>query len=76
MRIGERDRHRLVMFLEAEADPGQRAPRTARAGEAIDPPTGLRPDLLSRRADVGHAVGGVVELVGPEAALRLLGDAA
>ncbi len=41
--------------------------------EAVDPAVGLAPDLGPGALDVGLAVGDVVELVGPDRAVRLLG---
>ena len=41
--------------------------------EAVDLALGLAPDLGAGAFEVGPAVGGIVELVGPDRAVRLLG---
>ena len=57
------------------AHAAQRAAAADRAGEAIDLALGLVPDLGTRGAVVAVAVGGIVELVGPDRAVRFgLGD--
>ena len=76
MRIAERNGNALVLFLEAEAHTGDRAAGARRAGEAVDPPVHLRPDLVGGTDDVRAAVGDIVELIGPDRPGRLLGDAA
>ena len=62
-------------------DAGQRAAGADRADEAVDLAAELVPDLLRRGLDMALAVGDVVELVGPDRAVRLraaelLGEAA
>src|SRR3546814_1927348 len=64
------------MLLQAKAGAGQRSARADRAGEAVNPPPRLCPDFGGGRLDMRKPVGGIVELIGPERARRLLGDAA
>lgn len=75
VRIGQRDADRLVLRLQTQADASDRPARPRRAGEAIDPLVHLPPQLFGGTDDVRVAIGGVVELVRPDRARRLLGDA-
>ena len=70
--VREADGYRGLALLERHADPGERAAGADGTDEAIDLAPGLFPDLGPRRLDVGLAVGHVVELVGPDRAVRLL----
>ena len=72
-RVGERDHDVRVALLERDADAGERAAGADRGDEAVDLAVGLAPDLGPGALDVGLAVGGIVELVGPDRAVRLLG---
>ena len=69
--IGEADLHVGPPRPQPLRDPGERAARADRADEAVDPPAGLLPDLGRRALDVRPPVGDVVELVGPDRAVRL-----
>ena len=70
-RIGERDLDVLALGLQPEGDAGQRAAGADRRDETVDLAAGLGPDLLRRGADMAVAVGDIVELVGPDRAVRL-----
>ena len=70
-RIGERDLHRLVLFLQPRRHAGKRSAGADRRHEAVDLAAGLRPDFLRGGADMAVAVGDIVELVGPDRAVRL-----
>ncbi len=73
LRVGDADLDVLVARLERHRYAAQRAARADRADEAIDLAAGLFPDFRTGAFDVGAAVGGVVELVGPDGAVRQLG---
>ena len=64
--IGERDLDALGLKEGPDAGNGSAGPDGA--GEAGHGAAGLLPDFRPRRVDVGLAVGGVVELVGPDRA--------
>lgn len=53
-------------FFEVAGDAGEGAACARGAGEGVDAPGELRPDFGAGGLDVGAAVGGVVELVGPD----------
>jgi hypothetical protein len=54
------------------SDAGQRAARARGGAEGIDLPVGIAPDLRARGIDMRLAIGGVVELIGPNGAGQLL----
>ena len=62
-----------IALLQRARHAAQGAAAAHRAGEAVDLAVGLVPDLGAGGAVVAVAVGGVVELVGPDRAVRLLG---
>ena len=66
VRIGECDGNVLVEFLEAHPDPGDRPAGSGGAGKPVDPPFELFPQFLRRGLDMRLAVGGIVELAGPD----------
>src|SRR5687767_10012113 len=79
--IGNGDLDVLVALLQRQRDAAEGAAGADRADEAVDLAVGLVPDLRAGGAVVAHAVGDVVELVGPDhavgvARLQLLGQAA
>src|SRR5262249_46984319 len=53
-RVGERDLHVLVARLERHGDAGERAAGADRAGEAVDLPVGLLPDLRTGRLEMAR----------------------
>ena len=57
--------------LQADGDAGQRAARADGGDEAVDLAAGLGPDFRRRGVDMAVAVGDIVELVGPDRAVRL-----
>ena len=69
--IGEADGDAWIFRAETCGDAGKRAAGTDCADEAIDAALGLFPDFWSCCCDVGVAVGGVIELVGPDGAVFL-----
>ena len=62
-----------VALLQRDADPREGAAGADRAGEAVDLAVGLGPDLGAGRLVMAAPVGEIVELVGPDRAVRLLG---
>ena len=67
--VGEHDPHRGVTRLQGVGHARKRAAGAAGAGEGVDAPGGLRPDLRARRRRMARTVGAIVELVrvdGPE----------
>ena len=64
--------HRCAALLERHGDAGERAAGADRADEAVDLAAGLVPDLGPGRLVMRAAVGEIVELVGPDRAVRLL----
>ena len=76
MRVGQRDADGLVECLEAQPYPGNRTTRTRRTGKTVDPVIELLPQLGRGAFDMRLAVGGVVELVGPDRAFGLFCKAA
>ena len=76
MRIAQCDADALVLRLQPQADARDRAAGARRAGEAVDPPVHLLPDLLRRADNVRAAVGDIVELVRPDRIVAFLRDAA
>ena len=80
-RIGEADGDVLVLRLQPHGDAGERAAGADGADEAVDLALRVVPDLGRRRLDMALAVGDIVELVGPDRAMRrgrgkLLGEPA
>src|SRR5712691_40578 len=71
-RVGQIYLHVRVALFEGDADPGQGPPGADRAGETVDLALGLGPDLGAGRLVMAAPVGEVVELVGPDRAVRLL----
>jgi hypothetical protein len=61
--------------LEVAGYAGKRAAGTCCASESVDLATGLVPDLRASGLNVRLAVGGVVELVGPDGVVEALGVA-
>ena len=76
MGIGESNLNLIVKFLEAKTDTGNRPPRTRRAGETVNPPAELLPQLRRGPLDMGFAIGGVVKLVRPYCPRRFIRQAA
>ncbi|MNS94319.1 hypothetical protein D3C72_1285310 [compost metagenome] len=76
VRVGQHDAHAGLVLFQAARDAGQRAAGAGRAGEGIDMPAGGVPDLGSGGLVVGLAVGQVVELVGPDRVVGLVGQPA
>src|SRR5690606_22448416 len=79
--VGEADADVGLAGAQALGDAREGATRADGADEAVDAAAGLFPDFRRRGLDMGLAVGGVVELVGPYGAARLargqrLGEAA
>src|SRR6266850_4034833 len=72
-RVAERNLDVGIALLERARDSAQSPAGADRAGEAVDLAIGLVPDLRSGGAVVAFAVGDIVELVGPDGAVRLLG---
>src|SRR5690606_35638433 len=56
-RVGQCDLDRLVLFLQPDADAGQRAAGADGRDEAVHLAAGLGPDFLRRRADMTVPVG-------------------
>src|SRR5262249_18377643 len=71
--VGQIDLDVAVAFLERDTDTGQRAAGAHRADKAVDLAVGLRPDLGAGGLVVTAAVGEIVELGGPDRAVRLGG---
>ncbi len=69
--VGDGDLDVLVALLQRHRDAAQRAAGADRADEAVDLAVGLLPDLRAGGAVVALAVGDVVELVGPDHAVRV-----
>src|SRR5690606_3539290 len=67
--VGGGDADLRVLRLEVDGGTGQGAAGADRAGEAVDAPVGLFPDLGAGGVDVGLAVGEVLPLVGVEHAI-------
>ncbi len=61
---------RLQIFRDAR----QRAAGATGGHEGIDAPAGLLPDLRARGSHVRLAIGGIVELVGPDRVRQLRGQ--
>ena len=72
-RVGQPDLDVRLALAERDLDAGERAARADGADEAVDPVAELLPELGRRGIDVRLAVGDVVELVGPDGAVRFLG---
>ena len=70
-RVGDADLDLAGMALQPHRRAGQRAAGADGADEAVDRPAGLVPDLLGGRHHMAVAVGDVVELVGPDRAVRM-----
>src|SRR4029079_19715167 len=70
-RVGKPDHHVFVVLLETHGDAGKPAAGADRADEPIDLAAELLPNLLRRRLDMSLAVGDIVELIGPDRAVRL-----
>src|SRR5690606_13171596 len=68
--------HVLVEFLEAHAHTRDGAACSGGAREAVDPTVHLLPEFWSGAFNMRPAIGGVVELVGPDRALGLLSQTA
>ena len=69
-RIGGGDADIRVALFQRDGDAGQGAAGADRAGEAVDLAAGLLPDFRAGAFDMGLAVGDIVELVGPDRAVR------
>src|SRR5271166_6774450 len=69
-RIGKADLDHRIARLQREADARERAAGADRASEAVDPALGLLPDFRAGGRDVPVAIGDIVELVGPDGAVR------
>ena len=76
MGIGKDAAHRRVLLLEVESHAGVGAAGAGSRHPGIHPTAALLPDLRPGGVVVGAAVGQVVELVGPDGAGGLRGDAA
>src|SRR5690606_3321876 len=63
--------HVALALPQRHRGSGEGPTRTDRADETVDPSVGLAPYLRPGRVDVALAVGDIVELVGPDGAVRL-----
>src|SRR3546814_4427169 len=75
-RSGQGVGDRFVLRLQAQPGARDRAAGPCGAGEAVDAPVHLVPDLFGGAEDVRFAVGDIVELISPDRIVGLLGDAA
>src|SRR4030042_5608752 len=65
------DHHARIVLLETHGDAGKGAAGPDRTNEAVDLAVDIVPNLLRRRLDMALAVGDIVELIGPDGAVRL-----
>lgn len=65
----------VALLLQVPGNTAQGTASACGAGESVDLAVQLLPDLGSSGLDMGTAVGGVVELVGPDGVLEALGMA-
>src|ERR1019366_9472372 len=71
--VDESNAHLRVLLLEGMANTGQGTSRADGADKSVHLAVGLAPDLRARGAVVARPVGQVVELIGPDGAVRLRG---
>src|SRR5690242_12360953 len=70
-RIRERDLDGAVVLFEGNADTRERSTGAYGADEPVDLAIGLVPDFRTGRLHVAVTVGHIVELIGPDRAVRL-----
>src|SRR6185369_8014020 len=70
-RVGEADSDAGVTLSQGGRDAGQSPASPDRAYEAVDLARGLLPNLGTGRFDMRLTIGDIVELIGPDRAVRL-----